>query len=558
MTAGLAATLGLGAVGGAWAAAGDASGSGSGSAVRFVEVAEAAGIDFRYVNGASGEKYMPESMGSGAAFFDADGDGGLDLYIVNGAAMPGYQAEVPPANALYRNLRDGTFRDVTAVAAVGDTGYGMGAAVGDYDNDGDRDLYVTNVGPNRMYRNRGDGVFDEVGGLLGVDDPGWGANAAFADYDRDGDLDLYVANYLAYSTDANRRCWRGSVRAYCGPGAYAGQSGRLYRNDGPAGMRDVAREAGVASAAGRQLGAVWGDVDDDGDSDLFIANDTKANFLFLNRGDGTFEEAGITAGVAHSGDGTPQSAMGTDMADYDNDGRLDIVVATFQWLPNTLYHSDGDGFFTDVSFAVGLGTESVPYLGMTSAFLDYDNDGHLDLFVANGHLDENVKEYDPAASYAQQNQLFRNRGDGTFAEVSDAVGPGMELARVSHGAALGDYDDDGDVDIFVSDSDTPRCSLLRNDGGSLRGHVVLVFQGRQSNREGIGARVRAVAGNLVQTREVRRDYGYLGSNDVRLILGLGDRPRIDTLEVRWPSGIRQVVTRIPAGQVLTLQEETTP
>ena len=528
----------------------------AGEAVRFVEVAAEAGLNVHYDNGASGEKYMPEAMGSGAAFFDADGDGRLDLYIINGGSLPGHRPEPAPANAHYRNLGDGTFAEVTAQVALGDTAYGMGAATGDYDNDGDTDLYVTNVGPNRLYRNGENGVFEDVAQALGAADPGWGANAAFADYDNDGDLDLYVANYMEYDVGTNKPCHRGEARAYCGPGIYPGQAGRLYRNEeaGQA-LTDVTRGAGLDLSSGRQLGAVFGDIDGDGDQDLFVANDTKANYLFINRGDGTFSEEGIVAGVAHSGDGVAESAMGADVADYDNDGRLDIVVATFQWLPNTLYHNDGDGFFSDVTFAAGLGKESVPYLGMTSAFLDYDNDGYLDVFLANGHLDENVKEYDPSASYAQVNQLFRNLRDGTFEEVTEVSGPGMRLARVSHGAAFGDYDDDGDLDIFVSDSDTPRCSLLRNDGGNANGYVVVMLVGKRSNRDGFGARIRAVAGDVVQTREVRSSFGYMGSSDKRLILGLGGRDRLDSLEIRWPSGVHQVLVDIPAGQRLSIAED---
>ena len=521
--------------------------------VSFVDVAEEAGLDFRYVNGASGSRHLPEPMGSGAAFFDADGDGRLDLYLVNGSAMPGFAAAEPPRNALFRNRGDGTFADITAAAGVGDTTYGMGAAVGDVDNDGDADLYVTNFGANRCYRNDG-GVFADVGAAWGVADGGWGANAAFADYDRDGDLDLYVANYLRYALADNRPCPRGPVPTYCGPQVYPGQSGRLYRNDGPGVLVDVTDAAGLASTEGRQLGAVFGDVDNDGDPDLFVANDTRANFLFVNQGDGTFVDEGMLAGVAYSGTGAAQSAMGADVADYDNDGHLDIIIATFQWLPNALYRHEGDGLFLDVSFLAGLGVPSVPFLGMTAAFLDYDNDGFLDVFVANGHLDDNVKDYDPATTYAQRNQLFRNLGDGHFADVSASTGPGMQLARVSHGAAFGDYDDDGDVDIFVSESDTPRCTLLRNDGGDAQQHLTLVLEGRRSNRDGYGARVRAVAGELVQTREVRSAYGYLGANDKRLILGLGGYTVIDSLIIRWPSGIHQTLLGVQAGQQLTLTE----
>ena len=522
-------------------------------APQFVEITEEAGLDFRYVNGASGHKYMVEAVGSGAAFFDDDGDGWLDLYIVNGAPMPGYRGPSSP-NAHYRNQRDGTFAEVTAAAGTGDAGFGMGAAVGDYDNDGDADLYVTNYGPNVLYRNEGGGVFADVTAAAAVGDVGWGTHAAFVDYDRDGDLDLYAANYMEFDPDHNEECFAGTVRIYCGPNTYPGQAGVLYRNDGGSRFVDVTTEVGLADDSGRQLAAVFGDFDNDGDADLFVANDKRPNFLFLNNGDGTFSENGAEVGVAYNEEGLAESAMGADWGDYDNDGFLDIIVATFQWLPNTLYHNDGDGFFTDVTFAANLGVPSVPYLGMTSAFFDYDNDGFLDVFVSNGHLDENVEEYDPATTYPQRNQLFRNQGDGSFTEVTEHSGPGMLVERVSHGAVFGDCDNDGDVDIFVSDSAAPHCTLLRNDGGNANHYLTVEVVGTASNRDGIGARVRAVAGDLVQTREIRRSYGYMGSNDVRLILGLGDHAQVDTLQVHWPSGVVQTLLGVEADQSIVIRE----
>lgn len=523
--------------------------------VQFVDVTAESGLDFVYISGGIGEKYMPEGMGSGAAFFDYDSDGFLDLYIVNGAALPGFQMEELPTNVLYRNDGNGRFSDVTLQAGVGDVGYGMGTAVGDFDNDGDPDLYVTNVGPNVFYRNEGDGSFTDVTLEAGVGDDGWGTNAAFVDYDSDGDLDLYVANYLKFDVDAHLECWQGKIRVYCAPTAHEGQSGVLYRNEGDGSFADVTREAGLFSNDGRQLGAVFGDLDDDGDQDLFIANDKTPNFLFQNNGDGTFAETGLMAGVAYSEDGEPESVMGVDLGDYDNDGRLDIIVATYQWLANTLYHNDGDGFFTDVTFLAQLGAESLPYLGMTAAFLDYDNDGYLDVFVANGHLDENVEEFDPSTSFAQRNQLFRNNGDGTFTEVTGMAGPGLQAEKVSHGAAFGDYDNDGDIDIFVSDSDDQYSQLLRNDGGNANHFLVVETIGRRSNRDGIGARIQVVAGDLVQTKEVRSGYGYMGSSDLRVIFGLGQRTQVERLEVRWPSGIVQVLENLGVDQTLTIKEE---
>lgn len=520
--------------------------------VQFVDVTRAAGVDFRYINGASGRKYMPEAVGSGAAFLDADGDGWLDLYVVNGAALPGYTGTVG-TNALYRNDADGSFSNITAASGTGDAGFGMAAAVGDADNDGDPDLYVGNYGANVFYRNDG-GHFVDITTIAAVGDSGWGAHAAFADADLDGDLDLYVANYMDFRVDGARECFRGAAREYCGPNTYPGQSGVYYRNDGDLRFTELTDDAGLRNSDGRQLAAVFADIDSDGDQDLFVANDKQPNFLFINDGNGHFAESAAMAGVAYNEEGVAESAMGADIGDVDNDGLLDIIIATFQWLPNTLYHNDGDGFFSDVTFATGLGVASVPYLGMTAAFLDYDNDGWLDVFVANGHLDSNVQEFDPSTSYEQPNQLFHNLGNGTFTETSQTSGPGMRLKRVSHGAVFGDYDNDGDTDIFISDSASPLCSLLRNDGGNSQHYLQLEARGHSSNRDGIGARVRIVAGDLVQTREIRRGYGYMGSNDVRLLVGLGAHARADTVQIHWPAGGVQILVDVAADQRLLLEE----
>ena len=524
---------------------------------QYVDVTRAAGIDFRYVNGASGRKYMVEAVGSGAAFFDANGDGWLDLYIVDGSALPGYEGPAG-ANAYYQNTGGERFVDRTRESGTGDESFGMGAAVGDFDNDGDSDLYVSNYGPNILYQNNGAGIFADITASAAVGDAGWGTHAAFADYDNDGDLDLYVANYMEFDPAANKECFAGEARSYCGPTTYPGQAGVLYRNDGVAAFVDVTKEAGLHRVAGRQLAAVFGDSDNDGDVDLFVANDKTPNFLFLNNDDGTFSEEGAIAGVAYNEEGLAESAMGADFGDYDNDGLLDIIVATFQWLPNTLYHNDGDGFFSDITFAAGLGVESVPYLGMTAAFLDYDNDGFLDVFVSNGHLDDNVQEFDPSTTYPQRNQLFRNRGDGTFREVSKQSGPGLLVERVSHGAVFGDYDNDGDVDIFVSDSGGELSTLLRNDGGDKNHYLAIRAVGTKSNRDALGAKVRAVAGDLVQTREIRRSYGYMGSSEVRLTIGLGQRTQVDSLYIYWPSGAVQTLLAVAADQLIVVEEGAGP
>jgi hypothetical protein len=523
-------------------------------AVQYVEVARQAGIDFRYINGATEHRYLPETMGSGAAFFDADGDGDLDLFIVNGAYLGVPPAATAPSDAFYRNHGDGTFADVTDSVGLRDTAYGMGAAVGDYDNDDDLDLYVTNFGANALHQNRGDGTFVDVTAASGTGDPGWGTGAAFVDYDNDGDLDLYVANYMDFRLDRNQECRQSQVRAYCGPTTYPGQSGVMYRNDGAGRFQDVTRAAGLYTTAGRQLAPVFCDYDGDGDQDLFVANDRTPRALFQNQGNGTFTDVAPLAGVAYNEDGAAVSSMGADWGDYDGDGRFDIAVATFQWVGNQLFRNDGGGFFSDVSFPSRLAKESLPYLGMTIAFLDYDNDGRLDLFAANGHLDANVKQYDSAASYAQANQLFRNNGTGGFVRVTEQAGPGLQEERVSHGAAFGDYDNDGDIDIFVSDSDTPTCSLLRNDGGQARHWLQVRTVGSRSNRDGIGAGLRLTVDGRVLVREVRSSYGYLSANDLRVHFGLGDANRAQRLEIRWPSGQTQVLTDLAADQLLVVRE----
>ncbi|MBM3279338.1 MAG: CRTAC1 family protein [Candidatus Handelsmanbacteria bacterium] len=523
-------------------------------ALRFVEVAAEAGIDFRYVNGASPQRYLPEAMGSGAALFDADGDGYLDLFIINGTYLDRDPGPDPPLDALYRNRGDGTFENTTAQAGVGDPSYGMGVAAADCDNDGDQDLYLTNFGPNRLYQNQGGGRFADLTGEAGVGDAGWGTGAAFADVDLDGDLDLYVANYLDFSLERNKVCLQAGVPAYCPPTAYPGVSGVYYRNEGEGRFSDQTRQAGLHTTAGRQLAPVFADYDLDGDPDLFVANDKTPNFLFQNQGPGRFTEVGMLAGVAFGNEGAAESAMGADWGDCDNDGRQDLALTTFQWVGLAMYHNDGEDFFTYASYETGVGPPSLPFLGMSANFLDADLDGWLDLFVANGHLDPNVKEYDSAASYAQRNLLFRNKGDGTFAEVGQSAGPGLQVERVSHGTAVGDYDNDGDLDLFVSDSDAPRCTLLRNEGETGNHFLVIELEGRSGNRDGVGAQVRVRAGGLSQVREVRANTGYLSSSDRRVHFGLGTQGRAEEVEIRWPGGGAQVMRDVPADQFLRVRE----
>ena len=362
---------------------------------RFHDATQEAGIDFVHVNGANGQKFVIETVGPGGGFFDYDGDGRLDIYLINGAAVPGTEYDPAPQNALYRNRGDGTFADVTSSAQVGDTGYGMGCAVGDYDNDGALDLYVTNFGANVLYRNEGDGTFADVTVAAQVGDEGWGASAAFADIDRDGFVDLYVGNYHNFSYANHRVCAEGGsgLQLYCGPEAFDGVTDVLYRNEGDGTFADITVAAGLGSAEGKELGVVFGDVDLDGDPDLYLANDKTLNFLYLNDGTGYFAEEALLSGVAYNEDGDVEAGMGVDIGDYDNDGDPDLFVTNFQWETNTLYKNLGDGTFVDETFLAGLGKGSIAYLAWGTRFFDADNDGDRDLFIANGHLESDVEQY---------------------------------------------------------------------------------------------------------------------------------------------------------------------
>lgn len=521
---------------------------------QYVDITSQANIDFTHVNGASGRYYYVETYGSGAAFFDFDADGYQDLYIVNSGPLPGFDlAGESPANTLYRNEGIGSFRDVTAAAGVGDRSYGMGTCAGDIDNDGHVDLYVTNLGANILYRNQGNGTFIDATDAAGVGDRRVGSSAAFADWDGDGDLDLYVANYAKFSLDTDQACFQGRIRVYCDPEKYEGDSGVFYRNDGNGHFADVTREVGGYTEAGRQLGVVFGDYDDDGDQDLYVANDGMANFLFNNDGKGFFTEVGMVSGVALNDGGRPEAGMGTDFGDYDNDGDLDLVVCNFQWESNRLFRNEGKGAFIDATALSRVGPATLPVLTFGTDFFDYDNDGDLDLFMVNGHVNDKAQIFDQAVTFAQRDQLFRNEGDGTFLDVSKRSGSALQRLLVGRGAALSDYDNDGDIDIYVCNNNGPGV-LLQNDGGN-RGHWIAIRAvGTVSNRDGIGARIRVRAGDLVMTKEVRSGSGYLSQNDFRVHFGLGTQTMVDEIHIRWPSGISQRMGRVSADQFIVATE----
>jgi hypothetical protein len=518
----------------------------------WTEVSAEAGIEFRHTNGASDQFFFVETYGSGAAFGDYDGDGRMDLYLVNGAPLPGYVAQERPRNRLFRNQGDGRFADFTQGSGAGHEGYGMGVAAGDYDNDGWLDLYVTNWGPNALLRNGGHGSFADVTQAAGVGDPHLGTSAAFADWDLDGDLDLYAANYAHFDPAENKECFQGGVRVYCGPLSHRGVSGVLYRNEGSGTFTEVTRQAGVYSEEGRQLGVAFADFDLDGDPDLHVANDATPNFLFRNDG-ARFSEVALLAGIAFNEDGQPEAGMGTDWGDYDLDGDPDLVVTNYQWEVNRLYRNEGGEFFADRTAAAGLAETTLAFLGFGVNFFDFDNDGFLDLYVANGHVDGNVNQYDPGARYAQRALLFHNQGDSSFQEVGALAGPGLAVELVGRGSAVADYDDDGDLDLCVT-SNGGQAVLLRNDGRQGGNWLQVRTVGTRSNRSGIGARLVLEAGGRKQAGEVRSGSSYLSQSDLGVHFGLGSQAQVDRLTIYWPSGARQILREVPANQRLVVVE----
>ena len=522
--------------GGAPPAGGDLAGSPAAVPfVRFESAAEEAGIDFRHVNGATGEKYVPETLGGGVCVFDYDGDRRLDIYFVQSGSLPGFEPASPPRSALYRNRGGGRFDETTATAGVGGPDrYGFGCSAADIDGDGDRDLYVTYYGPNVLYRNEGDGTFVEVGAEAGVDDSRWGASAGFADYDGDGDLDLYVVNYLDYDLESYLYCGenRPGYRTVCHPRNFESQPDVLYRNRGDGTFQDVSVAAGIVDRTGKGLGLVWGDYDGDGDADLYVANDDTPNFLWRNRGDGTFEEVAEVVGVAYSEDGLPQAGMGTDMADYDRDGLLDLFVTNLAEETNELYHNEGNGFFSDRTFPSGLGAASLLSLGFGTFFFDPDDDGLLDLFVANGHIIDNIALYNDSITFAQPVHLYRNLGNRRF-ELVPGAGAAVTASYVGRGAVRFDYDDDGDQDVLMVQNNGPAV-VLRNVGGPSAHWVTIELRGHAPNLDAIGARVIVRAEETDRMRYARTAVSYLSQEDPRLHFGLGSATSIEWITVDWP------------------------
>ena len=505
------------------------------SKVSFIAVTKS-GVDFKHTDGKSEKRLFNEFLGSGGGFFDYDNDGDLDIYLVNGASQIVSPDKNPSTNALYRNNGDGSFSNVTELTGTGSTSYGTGCTVGDYDNDGDLDLYIANFGPNVLYQNSGKGTFIDVSMQSGVANSQWGTSCAFADVDNDGNLDLYITNYADYAVKNDKKCYVRGIWQYCGPRAYPPDTDIFYHNNGNGIFTDLTEKSGFLDVpACHGLGVAFGDYDNDGDQDLYVANDQDPNFLFQNQGSGKFEETALLSGVSYSDMGKEEAGMGTIFGDYDNDGLLDLTVSNFQKETNTLYHNEGSGFFADVTTLAGIGEITYSYLGWGIAFFDYNNDGYKDIFVANGHVLDNITDIDRSTTYPQRNLLFRNLGDGTFEDVSNQSGSGLTLQKVSRTVALGDYDNDGDLDILVTNWNQ-TADLLRNEGGNLNNWIQINVVGTKSNKSGIGTRIKLVAGNLKQYQEVQSGGSYLAFSDLRTHFGVGNAKRIDLVEILWPSG----------------------
>ncbi len=521
----------------------------------FRDVTSAMALEFKHINGFSAERRLVETMGSGGALFDFDNDDDLDLYLVQGNSLS--LSTEAPQNRLYRNDA-GVFVDVTMSANVGDTGYGLGAVAADYDADGYRDLYVTNLGKNVLYRNNGDGTFTDVTEPADVGCPLLSASAAFADIDRDGDLDLYVCNYVEYALEIDIPCYyNNSLRIYCGPNEYHGIADVLYRNNGDGTFTDITEAAGVYEPTTRGLGVVFTDVNGDGWVDIYVANDMSPNTLFMNQGNGTFQEEGVLRGVAYNGDGLANGSMGIDAADYDNDGDIDLWVSNFSLEANCLMQNDGEGYFEDVTFAANLADPSFYSLGFGTRFIDFDNDGWLDILVGNGHIWDNVKQIDAKMSYAQPVQLFQNRGgisenSVTFAEITDEAGLN-EAHYVVRGMLFGDIDVDGDVDVVLCQSNRPAI-ILSNEVGNTNAWLTVKLVGMDGNTDAIGAQVRLEASGMTLLREVICGASYLSGNDLHLFFGLGDAIRVDNLQIRWHNGTVEKLGELPIRQSITFSQ----
>jgi hypothetical protein len=521
--------------------------------VQFVNVAREAGIAFQHNSGAFGKKYLPETLGSGCAFLDYDNDGWLDILLVNSMDWPDHHRQ-PTTMKLYRNNRNGTFTDLTAEAGLDVEMYGIGVAVGDYDNDGFPDLYITCYGQNRLFHNNGNGSFSEVTKSSGLEGyTSLSTSALWFDYDRDGHLDLLVANYVRWAPESDIYCsLDGTTKSYCTPEAYPGVTCWLFRNRGDGTFEEVTGKAGLHDSTSKSLGLTMLDYDLDGWPDVFIANDTQPNKLYHNNRDGTFSETGVMAGVAFSEDGVARAGMGADAADYDNSGLPSLVVTNFSQQMVGLYRNEGHGFFVDEAPQSAVGKSSRLTLGFGCFFFDVDLDGRLDLLVANGHIDETISRVESSITYAQSPHLFHNEGGGKFRDVGALVGSSFHEPKVARGAAYGDFDNDGDLDVLLTTNNGPAY-LYRNDSAA-SSSIRFRTLGRESNRDGIGTNVRVWTPEGVRWLTVKSGSSYLSQSDRSLTFGLGQIRSIERAQLEWPSGLKQELGKLEAGRTYVVEE----
>ncbi len=524
--------------------------------VIFTDVTAAAGIHFRHNSGAFGSKYLPETMGSGVCAIDYDGDGSEDLLFVNSTDWPGHKKTHSTA-ALYHNNGDGTFTDATHSSGLGVEMYGMGCAVGDFDNDGRDDIYITALDGNHLFRNLGNGKFADVTAHAGVKDSGFSTGAVWFDYDNDGKLDLFVSHYVEWSVATDQTCsLDGKNKSYCTPEVYKGQSGTLFHNKGNGAFEDVTRKAGLYDPTSKSLGVALLDFDDDGWLDLFVANDTQANKLYRNNHNGTFTESAFAAGVAYSDAGKARAGMGADTADYDGSGRQGLIIGNFTNESLALYHNDGGGLFTDATPSSGVGPSSARSLTFGTFFFDYDLDGRPDIFALNGHVADDISVLQPTLKYAEPPLLFHNRGNGKFDDVSEKIGASFRLPMVGRGAAYLDFDNDGDLDLVFSISNGPA-RLLRNDGGNANDMLRVRLIGTRSNRDGIGAKVSIkLANGALQMQMVKSGSSYLSQSELPLTFGLGKPApgNAVSLGIVWPGGRKENIAGVAANQFITIEE----
>ncbi len=523
--------------------------------VRFVDDTKEANLDFKHFTGAFGKRYMPETMGSGCAFLDFDNDTHLDILLVNGKSWR--DRESSPTLKLYRNSGDGRYVDVTDSTDLAKPMYGMGTAIADYDNDGDSDIYVTNLKENRLFRNNADGTFTDVTEIAAVGGKSWSTSALFFDYDRDGWLDLFVCNFIRWSKKLEIPCVvDDQFIFYCPPFAYGGKSCRLYRNLGNGTFEDVTVRAGLYNPKGKSLGVTMLDYDDDGWIDLAVANDTESNFLYRNNGDGTFTDEAVFRGVATSDKGMARAGMGIDASDVNNDGGLALAIGNFSNEMNAFFYASRNQDFTDVARAARVGIPSLPMLTFGLFFFDFDLDGFSDLIFVNGHIEPDIAKSQSNVRYAQRPTLFRNLGNLTFEEVGGIVG--FENPGVGRGAAYGDYDSDGDLDVLVSNNGVQPeyggASLFRNDGGNRLNYLRVKTIGTRSNRDGIGAKVILTAGNATQRKMVRTGGSYCSQSETTLTFGLGKSELVESLQIIWPSGQVDLHTNVAVNRLITVVE----